>query len=119
MTKDLLEQYPDICKEIEEIKSEKVTDTVSASSIEFPYEKLTASIEGVPESWKSLRLGKLQQQKNEIEEFIDTLEDSKERRVMYYRVKLGLPWGMVAAKMGHRYTEERVRHIYRRALKNF
>lgn len=118
MTKEQLEQYLDICEEIAELKQDKVTDIVRASSTEFPYSLHTVTITG-PEEAKTKRLGELGQLKSQIEAFIDSLDNSKERRVLYYRIKKGYPWRIVAAKMGYRYSEERVRHIYRSVCKKY
>lgn len=118
MTKELLEQYPDICAEIEEIKADKTTDTVSASSEEYPFGLHTVTIRGTEES-KAKRLGDLYRQKTEIEAFMESLEDSKERRVIYYRIKKSYPWRIVAARMGYRFSEEQVRHIYRKVCQKY
>lgn len=118
MTKEQLEQYLDICEEIAELKQDKITDVVRASSTEFPYILHTVTITG-PEEAKAKRLGELGQLKSQIETFIDSLDNSKERRVLYYRIKKGYPWRIVAAKMGYRYSEERVKHIYRKLCKKY
>lgn len=118
MTKELLEQYPDICAEIEEIKADKTTDVVSASSTDYPYSLHTVTISGI-EGAKAKHLRELYRQKTEIEAFMESLEDSKERRVIYYRIKKSYPWRIVAAKMGYRFSEERVRHIYRKACQKY
>lgn len=100
MTKELLEQYPDICAEIEEIKADKTTDTVSASSEEYPFGLHTVTIRGIQEV-KHNRLDLLYKQKSDIESFIDSLETSKQRRIVYYRVQKRMSWDRVSAKTGY------------------
>lgn len=118
MTRELLEQYPDICAEIRELQKEHVvSDTVSASSSEFPYNQYTVTVRGIAQDARSARLPQLLRRREEIDGFIDGLERSKERRVLVYRIKHGMRWRQVAAKMGHRYSEESVKKIYQRILR--
>ena len=118
MTKELLEQYPDICaeiKELEELLRRGVSDTVSASSTEYPYTQHTVTVKGVPPDLRG-RLDRLKAQKAEIEAFVAGLPNIQQRRIVTYRAKMGYSWAIVAAKMGHRYSENSVKHIYYRAL---
>ena len=51
MTKELLEQYPDICAEILELKakdSAAVSDVVQASTDEFPFNLHGVTVRGMP-----------------------------------------------------------------------
>lgn len=119
MTKELLEQYPDICTEILELEEQKrrgVSDTVSSSSTEYPYTQHTVTIKGVPLDLQA-RLDRLKKQKAECEAFVVGLPNSRKRRIVTYRALKGYSWAGVAAKMGHHYSENSVKHIYYRAVK--
>lgn len=108
MTKELIEQYPDICAEIKDL-NQLVTDTVSGSSPEPPYIKGAVSVQGVPFTERRARL---ERQKAEIEAFVDSLPDSGLRRIVALRAIEGLPWAQVAARMGHRYSENSIKKKY-------
>lgn len=102
MTKDLLEQYPDICAEIWELEEQKrrgVSDTVSGSSSEYPYNQHTITIKGTPPDLH-LRLEGLKKQKAEIEAFVAGLPNSRQRRIVTYRALRGLSWDQVSQKIG-------------------
>ena len=50
MTKELLEQYPDICAEIEELERENktvISDIVRGSSDEFPFTEHPITVRGL------------------------------------------------------------------------
>lgn len=118
MTKELLEQYPDICDEIKELEEQMrrgVGDTVSGSLPEYPYTQHSISIKGVPPDLAG-RKDKLLAQKSEIEAFVAGLPNSRQRRIVTYRALRGYSWGSVAAKMGHKYSEHAVKHVYYRAI---
>lgn len=115
MTKELLEQYPDICKEIEELEraaGTPVSDVVSGSSDEYPFTKHPVTIRGMPPEQHRARIEELKRQKTEIEQFVFTLPNSKLRRIATLRAIQGLSWRSVAAQMGHRYTENIVKKKY-------
>lgn len=116
MTKELLEQYPDICAELKEVERklhEPVSDTVSGSGADFPYTQHTISIRGIPPKLLARR-EMLAAQKAEIENFIHNLPNSKTRRIVDYRIIHGFSWEQVAAKMGHRESAWGVKHRYYR-----
>ena len=118
MTKELLEQYPDICAEIKELEQrmrEPVTDTVSGSSEDYPYTQHAVSIRGVVPTLAEQR-DALQKQKEKIEEFVAALPASRQRRIVTYRAIKGMTWEQVAAKMGHRASADSVKHCYYRAI---
>lgn len=120
MTKELLEQYPDICEEIRELEEQihqGVRDTVSGSSPEYPYTRHTISIKGAPPDLAGRR-DRLLQQKAEIDAFVAGLPNSAYRRVVTYRALKGMSWKRVAAKMGGNYTERRAKSRYYEVLKN-
>lgn len=92
MTKDLLEQYPDICRELEELQKQDL----------FPD-----------------RQNALQVQKSEIERFVNSLPTSRQRRVVMLRVFQKLKWPEVVAKMGYKYSKDQVKRTYYDIMKFF
>ena len=119
MTKELLEQYPDLCAEIKDLErrmQNPVTDTVSGSSSGYPYTQHPVSIRGVPPGLQEQR-DRLVEQKTAIEAFVASLPTSKQRRIVTYRALGGLAWAQVAARMGHRYSESGAKSVYQRILK--
>lgn len=116
MTRELLEDYPHICAEIQDLEREMhepVSDSVSGSGLNFPYTQHTVSIRGVPPELAALK-AKKEAEKAEIEQFIQGLPNSKLRRIVKYRVIHGMSWEQVAAKMGHRVSVNSVKHDYYR-----
>ena len=92
MTKDLLKRYPYICGELKEMDAKKL----------FPK-----------------RREKLQRQKADFEAFVDSIEDSRARRIVTLRVLEGLPWQQVVGKMGYAVSEVNARKIYSEEIKKF
>lgn len=92
MTKSMLEQYPYICKELEELEKACI----------LPY-----------------RREELERYKNEIERFMISLPESKQRLVVMLRAMHGLTWQQVAGKMGHKLGVRQIRRIYKEVEKNF
>lgn len=114
MTKELLEQYPDLCAEIKELEEQirrGVSDTVSGSSPDYPYTQHPITIQGVPPDLHE-RIDFLKGQAIMIEEFINALPNSTYRRIVRYRVKYRMSWKTIAAKMGYRYSEQMVKRKY-------
>ena len=118
MTKELLEQYSDIVKEIDWLKAQSrtsVVDVVQASNKEIPYQKHTVLVSGSKTVYNNAgRIKGLENLRDEILSFVDSRPTSKQRRVLQYRILEGVSWGEVAAKMGYRYSEDGVRKIYNR-----
>ena len=117
MTREFLERYQGILADIAAIKADKVTDTVSASSPEFPYSQHTVTVQGVPADWRSQRLEELYRDKGRIELYIESVEDDTVRAIMRYRIKQGLSWGQVAAKFHGELSEQNIRQKYSRFFK--
>lgn len=92
MTKELLEQYPYICGELKDLECNGL----------FPQ-----------------RRQKLAMQKSEIEAFVDSIEDSRVRRIVTLRAMEGLTWQQVAGKMGYRISIGHARKLYSESTKNF
>ena len=84
MTKELLEQYPDICAELADLERAArtpVSDVVSGSSGEYPYTQHAVTIRGLPAEQHRSRIEKLKRQKTEIEQFVFTLPNARIRRI--------------------------------------
>ncbi|MBE6723468.1 MAG: sigma-70 family RNA polymerase sigma factor [Ruminococcaceae bacterium] len=118
MTREQLEDYPNIVAEIADLQEylhTVVGDTVQDGSSGYPHPIL---IRGLPAGdAERRRIKTLTAQKAEIEQFVDGLPTAKERRVFRYRVMDGFTWGTIAAKMGYRYSVDGVKKIYYRQLK--
>lgn len=112
MTREFLERYQGILADIAAIKADKVTDTVSASSLEFPFTQHTVTIQGVPEDWRSRRLQELYRDKARIEAYIESVGDDTVRAIMRYRIKQGLSWGEIAAKFHGKYAGDAIKKKY-------
>lgn len=122
--KELLRQYNDLLVEIKDIekkiiKLEKIEckfekDNVTGSNPYFPYEKKNFNIEGfniLEEEKRNMRLDRIKKilykrkcncenMKIEIEEFINSIPDSRTRRVFQYRYIDDLEWLPIARKIG-------------------
>ena len=139
MNKEILIQYADLQQEISEMQESKektekifkkfldggtVTDMVTGGfggiqhfKIEgFPiieYEKarssLTRKIQRLEEKYTEL-LGLT----SEVEEYIDTIDDSRMRRIITMRIIDKLTWNQVAIKIGGGNTEDSVRMAFNR-----
>ncbi len=141
MDKNILEQYEDMKKErtdteqrIRQTEKElerfnkkyMVKDTVKGGSGGIQH----FTVEGFPypeyEQKKSLLLSrklrlehleeKLEKQLEEVEKFIDTIENSRKRRILKYKYVDGLSWRDVAKKMGPGNNEDSVRIEIKRFL---
>lgn len=123
MTKGELEQLLDLRKEIRELDKKverlqnqtvgKVTDKVHASMKEFPYTYTTKTITGYDEKVgkkqrrvltdSELLLLKRRQQavdaEYKISQYINSIEDSRIRRIISLRYEEGLSWEKVAQKL--------------------
>lgn len=99
MTREFIERYQGIVADIAAIKADKVTDTVQGSSTEFPWGfRQGIPVEGQSPD-KAHTLERLYQEKAEIELFIEGVEDDTVRAIMRYRIKQGLTWEQVAARL--------------------
>lgn len=92
MTKELLEQYPDICLELSALEVNGL----------FPD-----------------RQREQKRKKAEIEAFVDSLPDPRQRLVVTLRALEGLSWQQVAGRIGYKYSEGALKMIYKRATKKF
>lgn len=114
MTREFLERYQGILADIAAIKADKVTDAVQGSSGEFPWGfRKDIPVRGIDPD-KARTLESLYKEKAEIELFIEGVEDDTVRAIMRYRVKQGLSWEQVAARMGHIFSAESIKMKYQR-----
>ena len=123
-----LKAYRSICREIAEKKVERKSrmlhSAVRGSDSEFPYIQHTISIDGLDVTEENDRLleriRELEQQKKEVEDFVDQIEDSLTRRIFEYRYIQGdykPDWRWIAAKVQGGNTPDGVRMIHARYLK--
>ncbi len=127
MTKEELEQYRSMVAEIDEIRdrlnSHTVHGTVTGSDSEFPYVQHVMSVGGVTETEANQRdmllIRRLERQKQDIEQFIQSIPDSVTRRIFTYRYMDGTvrpSWQWIAFKIGH-YDEQYARRKHNKYLK--
>ena len=106
-----LKQYRSICAEIDELnirlKGKEVYGTVRASDSDFPYTQHTIGISGVTADSGNRRLlsrlAWLRRRKEEIDDFIDGIEDSLTRRIFIHRYIEGdrrPSWQAIAFRIG-------------------
>lgn len=125
----LLKQYKDLCREIKELdnyikklENRNVSDIVTGSNNEFPYQIMNFKLEGLVHTDKLRevlveRKVKCEQLKIKIEEFISNIPDSRTRQVFQYRYIDGLTWQQVSRRIGG-YEESYPRKIHDRYLEN-
>ena len=124
----LLKQYKDLCREINELENNyikklenrNVSDIVTGSNNEFPYQIMSFKVEGLAHTDKLRevlveRKVKCEQLKIKIEDFISNIPDSRTRRVFQYRYIDGLTWQQVSRRIGG-YEESYPRKIHDRYL---
>nr|WP_297935342.1 DUF1492 domain-containing protein [uncultured Lachnoclostridium sp.] len=116
MTKEELDQLPDLRKEIKELeakierlntrKKQVLTDKVQASAKEFPYNETHIKIQGVEyisdpkarrqkaDKEKLLKIRKQQAEEKELEitRFINSIGNSRLRRIIEYKYIEGKTW---------------------------
>lgn len=117
MTKKELGQYRSLCDEILEletaIKENTEHSTVRGSDAEYPYLSHPMQVSGVQSTTDNqntlIKVRKLKLKKQEIESFIDSIEDSLTRRIFRLRFIEGKNWREVSANIGGGNSEEAVR----------
>lgn len=112
MTKEQLEQYISIKEEINDLESElnmrksSVSDIVKGSMDEYPYTQHGITVWGVSnDSYTldfklTLKKKELEQKRLEIEEFLDSIQDSKIRRIIRLKFIKGKTWKQTAFALG-------------------
>lgn len=122
MTLKQLEQYRDLSKEVKMLERKIadlesrpgsfVADSVTGSATCIPFQPHTITIQGYGNQYQdkintmraryAARKKKLCQQLEEIEAFIEGVEDSRLRQIIEYRYIKGMPWNAVAKNVyGH------------------
>ena len=146
MDKDILVQYTDLQEEIRDIrrraerargqmerletegtvldavKGTRQDGTFGSIRIEgFPYadyEKRRRSLQSY-----LLKLAEMEEKllelTNQAEEYINSIEDSRMRRIVQYRILDGLSWYEVADRMGGKATSEGCRKYFERFFEKF
>lgn len=146
MDKDILVQYTDLQEEIRDIrrraerargqmermetegtvldavKGTRQDGTFGSIRIEgFPYadyEKRRRSLQSY-----LLKLAEMEEKllelTNQAEEYINSIEDSRMRRIVQYRIMDGLSWYEVADRMGGKATSDSCRMYFERFLQKF
>ena len=139
ITKELLKQYCDLQKEIKELeqkierlrnkRAQIVSDSVKGSSKCFPYIERTFIVTGIEQiNYKEQQIEKLsnilfkrrakcKEMALEIEEFINTIPNSKTRRIFSLKYGERLNWIQISRMTGG-YEESYARKIHDRYLEN-
>ena len=133
MNKDQLRQLRHLKSEIrllkqqiDNLESEIVTDRVRGSDVEHPYIERTYIIRGLAYDRRKIKRLKEKLQRRvddlidlvvEINEYIETIDDSLLRQIITLRHVNGLTWDQVAASIGGGNTADGVRMIHDRFLK--
>ena len=143
MTKDILVQYTDLQEEIKDIRRriEKTQDRIKKIQQEgtvidsvtgtrpdgtfghiriegFPcvaYDKQQAYLSSYVSKLTEMEL-KLLELTNCVEEYINSIGDSRMRRMIQYRIIDGLSWYEVADRMGGKATSDSCRMYFERFL---
>ena len=114
MTKEQLEQYTSIKEEIKELEAEldkrksPVSDIVTGSMEDYPYTQHSITIQGLSSDTYSLDFKltykkiQLEQQRAEIENFLDSVQDSETRRIIRLKYIKNMTWTQVAMRLGKR-----------------
>lgn len=127
MTLELLEQYADMRREarmwereLDELRKKNavVKDTVRGSMSSFPYTSHPVTIQGVPKPSKRFaarekrleeRRERIAEQLAEIDDFIDSLEDSQLRQIIQYRYVKGYSWTKTARLVNNKESAVKMR----------
>jgi len=132
MNKDQLRQLRHLKSEIrllkqqiDNLESEIVTDRVRGSDVEHPYIEKTYIIRGLAYDRRKIKRLKEKLQRRvddlidlvvEINEYIETIDDSLLRQIITLRHVNGLTWDQVAASIGGGNTADSVRMMHDRFL---
>ena len=119
MTRELLEDYPHICRKLERMEA-VCADTVEGSLPDFPYTKHTVSVRGVPEPGpnQEAKLAGLGAQCREIEAWVAALPTEKERTLVELHALQKQPWSKVFRQTKD-VSPDAARKQYERILKKY
>lgn len=128
MTKDELYKYRKIKAEIEQIRyelskvePEYTQDSVTGSSIDFPYTKHSIKIEGYDynsyehktqriQNRLNKKLNELVKEKDKLTEYIYNIDDSDLRQIFMYRYVDGFTWEDIGKEMKYAAITVRMKH---------
>ena len=134
MDKEQLRQIRYIKSEIEIIENQidnieptMVTDKVTGSSSHFPYVQRSFTLEGIDTDEYERRVRRLQrklvkrkekllQLQEEVNEFINNIEDSLIRQAITLKYVDGMSWENIAKKMGSSTTPDSIRMAVNRYM---
>lgn len=139
MDKQILVDYIDACKVVDDTKEEIrklkknrkriLTDTVKGSSHDFPYTLQTYRTEGLaysvvkdPDELDRLevvlkeRLQNAERIKRQVEAWLNTIP-MRMQRIIRYKIFEGLTWAEVAIRMGRKATPDGIRKEYEKFMK--
>lgn len=139
MDKQILNQYIDACKVVDETKEEIrklkknrkriLADTVKGSSYDFPYTLKTYRTEGLaysvlkdPDELDRLevvlkeRLQNAERIKHQVEMWLNTIP-MRMQRIIRYKIFEGLTWAEAATRMGRKATPDGIRKEYENFMK--
>ena len=107
---------------LDAVKGTRQDGTFGSIRIEgFPYadyEKRRRSLQSYPLKLADME-EKLLELTNQAEEYINSIEDSRMRRIAQYRIMDGLSWYEVADRMGGKATSEGCRKYFERFFEKF
>lgn len=107
---------------LDAVKGTRQDGTFGSIRIEgFPYadyEKRRRSLQSYLQKLKEAE-ERMLEMTNEAEEYINSIADSRMRRIVQYRVMDGLSWYEVADRMGGKATSEGCRKYFERFLQKF
>lgn len=140
--KHILNQYIDLLKEKEETENRinKINGKLTQLNLEGNVKDAvkggmgnmqTYHIEGFPTAKEDelkyqlnrlkdilkVRESDITDKLNEVEEWLNTLDDVRMRRMIIKRFKEGKSWAMVAMEMGDKYTEDSCKKQFERFMK--
>ena len=126
--KHIKEEIRLLQKAIADIEYEYVTDSVKGSSKHFPFVEHTIMITGADVEGHDRKARRLKAQlerresdlldkRAEIEEFIDTIDDSFIRQIIALRYISCFQWEQVAAHMGSGYTVNCIKKQHERFMR--
>ena len=101
------------CKSL--IKSQSFTGIPKGNSISDRTGELITDIADIEVIIRG-KLAEIQLQRKKIIEYINSIDDSLIRQIIFYRHILCMTWGQVAARIGGNNTEKGLIMIYKRFL---
>ncbi len=129
MTKQELNEYREILKEIEELESLRAEsssqDTVSGSALSYPFIKRSFTVRGVIPTEKNdellKKISNLKRKKKRIEKFVENIPDRFTRRIfiLKYLDEEKKTWEEIAVKIKGGNSGDGMRMMVNRYLKKY